>query len=71
MGLKRMINYQTRIFLVIAVFTWVITFAFFAVQYTREYEYKVDLLNARLQEINSRIISDIAEGKNVDGSYVK
>ena len=36
MGLKRMINYQTRIFLVIAVFTWVITCAFFAVQYTRE-----------------------------------
>lgn len=66
-----MINYQTRIFLVIAVFTWVITFAFFAVQYTREYEYKVDLLNARLQEINSRIISDIAEGKSVDDNYVR
>ena len=71
MGLKRMINYQTRIFLLIAIFTWVITFAFFAVQYTREYEYKVDLLNARLQEINTRIISDIAEGKRVDGDYVK
>ena len=71
MGLKRIINYQTRIFLVIAVFTWVITFAFFAVQYTREYEYKVDLLNTRLQEINSRIIGDIADGKTVDGNYVR
>ena len=71
MGLKRIINYQTRIFLVIAVFTWVITFAFFAVQYTREYEYKVDLLNTRLQEINSRIIGDIADGKTVDENYVR
>ena len=59
-------NYQTRLFVVFAAFTWIITIAFFAVQYTREREYKVDLLNTRMQEINSRIIDDIAEGKTIN-----
>ncbi|MGM9803238.1 MAG: sensor histidine kinase [Muribaculaceae bacterium] len=71
MGLKRTINYQTRIFFVISVFTWIITLAFFTVQYTREREYKVDLLNARLQEINARIISDVDNGVELNDEYVK
>ena len=70
MGLKRMNNYQTRLFVVFAAFTWIITIAFFAVQYTREREYKVDLLNTRMQEINSRIIDDIAEGKTINKAYL-
>lgn len=63
-------NYQTRLFVVFAAFTWIITIAFFAVQYTREREYKVDLLNTRMQEINSRIIDDIAEGKTINKAYL-
>lgn len=70
MGSNRLNNYQTRLFVVFAVFTWIITIAFFAVQYTREREYKVDILNARMQEINARVISDIKDGKTLDKKYV-
>lgn len=70
MGLNRLNNYQTRLFIMFAVFTWIITIAFFAVQYTREREYKVDILNARMQEINARVIGDIKDGKALDKKYV-
>lgn len=56
--------------MVIAVFTWVIALAFFAVQYTREKEYKVSLLNTQLQQLNKRVISDMDKGIVVDNGYV-
>lgn len=52
-------NYQTRLFLLIVVFTWVLTFAFFMLQYTREKEYKVDTLNAQLQVYNRELLRAI------------
>ena len=71
MDLRRTINYQTRIFLLVCLFSWIITFAFLTIQITREREYKVGLLDARLQELNRMIIRDYENGVNIDSSYMK
>ena len=59
MASKNSFNYQTRLFLLIVVFTWVLTFAFFMLQYTREKEYKADTLNAQLQVYNRELLRAI------------
>lgn len=59
MASRNSINYQTRLFLLIVVFTWVLTFAFFMLQYTREKEYKADTLNAQLQVYNRELLRAI------------
>ena len=48
MASRRIINVQTRLFLMIVFFTWTLTLAFFMLQYTRESEYKVMSLDSRL-----------------------
>ena len=45
MASRNRYNYQTRLFFLIVVFTWILTFAFFMLQFTREKEYKVETLN--------------------------
>ena len=70
MDLKRTINYQTRIFLLVCVFSWIITFAFLVLQITREREYKVGMLNARLQEMNRLVIRDYENGVDIDSTYM-
>ena len=59
MASRNSINYQTRLFLLIVMFTWVLTFAFFMLQYTREKEYKADTLNAQLQVYNRELLRAI------------
>lgn len=71
MDLKRTINYQTRIFLLVCLFSWIITFAFLIMQISREHEYKVELINARLQEVNRMIILDYEDGVVINDQYVK
>lgn len=57
MDLKRTGNsYQTRLFWVITCFTWILTFAFFVLQYTREKEFKIEIQHARLQVLNDEIL---------------
>ena len=56
MASKNNYNYQTRLFFLIVVFTWILTFAFFILQYTREKEYKVQSLNAQLQVYNKGLL---------------
>jgi len=53
---KPSISVQTRLFLLIVIFTWVLTAAFFAMQYAREKEYKVQLLDTRLQAVNNNVL---------------
>lgn len=52
-------SYQTRLFWLISCFTWILTFAFFVLQYTREKEFKIETLNARLQVLNTEILSQL------------
>ena len=62
------VRYQKRLFLLIIVFTWVLALAFFVIQYVREKEYKVNLLNEKLQDINHMLISQI-DVDSINGNF--
>lgn len=59
-------SYQTRLFLLISCFTWILTFAFFVLQYTREKEYKIETLNAQLQMLNNEILNELEYSGDID-----
>ena len=70
-ALKTKFNYQTRLFFLIIVFTWILTFAFFMLQYTREKEYKVDTVNTELQMTNIKILHNIeTHGNRIDEGFI-
>ena len=70
-ALKTKFNYQTRLFFLIIVFTWILTFAFFMLQYTREKEYKVDTINTELQMTNIKILHNIeTHGNRIDEGFI-
>ena len=70
-ALKTKFNYQTRLFFLIIVFTWILTFAFFMLQYTREKEYKVDTINTELQMTNIKILHKIeTHGNRIDEGFI-
>lgn len=70
-ALKTKFNYQTRLFFLIIVFTWILTFAFFMLQYTREKEYKVDTINTELQMTNIKILHNIeTHGNRIDEEFI-
>lgn len=56
---KKSRGYQNRIFWIISIFTWILTFAFFVLQYTREKEFKIGLLESQMQVYNSNILGEI------------
>ena len=62
------VRYQKRLFLLIIVFTWVLALSFFVIQYVREKEYKVNLLNEKLQDINHMLISQI-DVDSINGNF--
>jgi two-component system OmpR family sensor kinase len=64
-------NYQTRMFFILAIFTWVLTFAFFIIQYTREREYKYESMHLRLQSYNEQLITDMNNGIHISDAVVK
>ena len=62
------VRYQKRLFLLIIVFTWVLALSVFVIQYVREKEYKVNLLNEKLQDINHMLISQI-DVDSINGNF--
>lgn len=68
---KRLINVQTRLFLLIIFFTWSLTAIFFALQYSREREYKYASLDSHLQMQNSRILEHLRDGYTVTPAFVR
>lgn len=70
-GLKTKFNYQTRLFFLIIVFTWILTFAFFILQYTREKGYKVETLNTELQMMNIKMLHNIeSHNYHIDKDFI-
>ena len=69
-GLKTKFNYQTRLFSLIIVFMWILTFAFFTLQYTREKEYKVETINNELQMLNMRVLNSIESRDSIDMAHI-
>lgn len=59
-------SYQTRLFWLISCFTWILTFAFFVLQYTREKEFKIETLDSQLQVLNTEILSEMEYAGGID-----
>lgn len=58
-------GYQTRLFWLISCFTWILTFAFFVLLYTREKELKIESQNAQLQLLNKELLSELKFAGNI------
>lgn len=56
-------NHQTRLFLLIVIFTWILAATFFALQYTREREFKIKMLDSHLQVVNMHILNRLEKGE--------
>lgn len=61
MALKKTFSYQTRLFLIVNVFLWILFFVFVTIQYSREREYQVEKLDTRLQVYNQLLLESYAE----------
>ena len=63
---KKNSGYQTRLFVVISCFTWILTFAFFVLLCTREKVLKIENLNSQLQLLNTEILEEISYDGNIE-----
>ena len=63
---KKNSGYQTRLFVVISCFTWILTFAFFVLLCTREQVLKIENLNSQLQLLNTEILEEISYDGNIE-----
>lgn len=68
---KRNKGYQARLFWIISIFTWILTFAFFVLLYTREKELKIESQNDQLQILNNEILTDIENSENLEDAKEK
>lgn len=58
--------FQMRVFLTVLAFCWVLVGVFMLLEYRREKEFKTELLDARLQMHNDRIIEDLRLGQRIE-----
>lgn len=65
MALSNKLNYPARLFLWLLSYTVLLAGTFVTFQYFREKEFKAELINTRLQTINTYIISEIEEGNDI------
>jgi signal transduction histidine kinase len=65
-GNKPYIRFHLRIFWSVTAFFVVLTLTFILFQYSREKQYKIELLNGRLIEYNNTVHHAIAEGYSLD-----
>lgn len=63
-------SYQIRLFWLISCFTWVLTFAFFVLQYTREKEYKIESLDSQLQVLNNEMLRELKDPEGMESLKV-
>lgn len=72
MALNKSLNYITRVFALIMVFTWIIAFSLYGIFFLREKELKVQSVNAQLQIYNTQLLQALKDG-GIEGGlhYVK
>ena len=56
-------SYHTRLFLQLIAFSWAMVLCFVGYQYIREKEYKLEFLNAQLQQYNRHLLATVEEGE--------
>ena len=71
MGLKKLFNYQNKLFLIVNIFLWMLVFAFVSIQYLREREYKVGILDAELQSYNRVLLHEYVTKGRVDAEIIE
>ena len=71
MASKKTFSYKAKLFGVVNVFFWLLVFVFVSIQYSREREYKVELLDTRLQVYNSLLINEYKENKSFTNDDVQ
>lgn len=69
--LKDLFNYKMRLFMMVMVFTWLVSFVMFGIFYYREQEYKAEGLNARLQIYNAQMHSALENGIESSKKYAE
>ena len=65
MALWRKMTYHRRLFAGLVVYSLALAACFAVFQYMREKEFKAEELNARLQTVNDRILTELADGEPV------
>lgn len=70
MALKKRFNYQTKLFFIVNVFFWMLVFVFLTIQYTRERDFKVELLNSKLQVLNNVLLKEYEDSAKVSDSLI-
>lgn len=55
---KKKFSYKNKLFLIVNIFFWMLVFVFVTIQYSREKEYKVELLDSRLQVYNTMLLHE-------------
>ncbi len=61
---KKRTNYQLKLFLPIVGLLWVIIIAVEIAQYKREKEYRAEMIRARIEFMNKRLLNLIEEGED-------
>ncbi len=56
-------SYHKRLFLQLIVFSWTMVLCFVGFQYIREKEYKLEFLNAQLQQYNRHLLTTVEDGE--------
>lgn len=64
------LNYKTRLFMLIMIFTWIVVFVLSGIFYYREKEFKAESLNAKLQIYNAQLLSALKNSFEEGISYV-
>lgn len=71
MASRRIFSYKFKLFGVVNVFFWILVFVFVSIQYSREREYKVELLDTRLQVYNTILLNEYADCHHLDNETVQ
>lgn len=65
MGLSNKLTYPRRLFLWLLGYSALLVGCFISFQYYREREFKADEMNARLQMINTYILTELSQGESI------
>ena len=71
MALKIKFNYRAKLFLIVNVFFWLLMVVFITIQYTRERDYKVSLLDTRLQVYNDILLKKYQEDRDLSDPIIR
>lgn len=70
MDSRKIFSFRTRLFFLVNVFFWMLVAAFVSIQYLRESEYKVAMLDTRLQVYNNILLKEYAAKDTMNNAII-